>query len=326
MLNKRLAACLAAAVFIIGGSGVLPITEKTDNITAYADSYGDFNYEAVSGGVAITAYTGNGGKVAIPSKISGKKVVSIADNAFFQCDAITSVTIPSTVLSIGNSAFMECESMTSVSIPDSVKTIGVCAFSGCSSLKKLNLPASLKTVGEAAFADCTALSSVNLPDVGVTYKYEAFLGCTSLKTVNIPANTAEIEDAAFGFTIGDSESAVYTKLSGFKIGCYMNSKAYIYAVLNDLKYEILDPDTPDIIFGEDDDDTTGDETAPGDVNGDDIVNIVDLAMTAGHVKGVKSLSEKRKARADVSGDGNVNVTDISMISAYIKGKKMLKKH
>ena len=326
MLNKKLAACLAAAVFTFGGSGVLPFNKNISFVCASADTHGDLYYEAVSGGVAITAYGGKGGKVEIPSKIGGKKVVAIAENAFFQCDAITSVTIPDTVASIGDSAFIGCYSMTSVTIPESVKTIGVCAFSGCTKLKTVKLPKSVKTVEESAFSDCTSLSSLTIPNTDITFKYEAFLGCTSLKEVTIPANVTKIEDSAFGFGLEASEAAIYTKISGFKINCYMNTQAYIYAVVNGLKYEVLDPETPDIIFGEEDEDTSGEETAAGDVNGDGSVNIVDLAMTAGQVKGVKALSEKRMARADVSVDGKVNVTDISMISAHIKGKRQLKKH
>lgn len=326
MLNKKFAACLAAAVFVFGGSGILPVRDSIYSVSASAETYGDFYYEAVSGGVSITAYGGNGGKVSIPSKINGKKVVAIADNAFFQCDAVTAVTIPDTVVTIGESAFMECDSMTSVTIPDSVKTIGVCAFSGCTSLKSVKLPKNLQTVSEAAFSDCTALKTVTIQDSSVTFKYEAFMGCTSLKSVTIPKNVVKIEDAAFGFTLDDNDAASYTKISGFKIKCYMNSQAYIYAVVNDLSYEVLDPETPDIIFDEEDEDTSGEETAPGDINGDGSVNIVDITMTAAHVKGKKALSEKRKTRADVNGDGKINISDITMIAAHVKGKKQLKKH
>ncbi|MCR5541487.1 MAG: leucine-rich repeat protein [Ruminococcus sp.] len=325
MLNKRLASCLAAAVFVFGGSGVLPVRGSMYSVSASAETYGDFNYEAVSGGVTITAYSGIGGKVSIPSKISGKKVVAISDNAFFQCDAITSVIIPDTVTSIGESAFMECDSMTSVTIPDSVKTIGVCAFSGCASLKSVKLPKNLQTVAEAAFSDCTALKTLTIQNSSTTFKYEAFIGCTSLKTVTIPASIVKIEDAAFGFCLDDSEDANYTKLSGFKIKCYMNSKAYVYAVENRLSYEVLDPETPDIIYGDEDEDTSGEETKLGDVNGDGSVDVTDIILIAADIKGARKLNETRRVRADVNYDGKINVTDIIMIAAHIKGKRILKK-
>jgi len=64
-------------------------------------------------------------------------VKSIGDQAFFACEALTSITIPDSVTSIGNSAFFACKSLTSITIPDSVTSIGNYAFDGCNSLKEI---------------------------------------------------------------------------------------------------------------------------------------------------------------------------------------------
>ena len=52
----------------------------------------------------------------------------IADWAFYDCSALTSVTIPNSVTSIGGEAFWFCFSLTSVTIPNSVTKIGEKAF------------------------------------------------------------------------------------------------------------------------------------------------------------------------------------------------------
>ena len=59
----------------------------------------------------------------------------IANNAFYYCIGLVSITIPNSVKCIGDAAFWGCGGLTSVTIPNSVTSIGSSAFSyGCSSL------------------------------------------------------------------------------------------------------------------------------------------------------------------------------------------------
>ena len=56
---------------------------------------------------------------------------STACFAFMNCDAFTSLSIPSGVTSIGDNAFGSCNSLTSVTIPSTVRSIGSWAFYFC---------------------------------------------------------------------------------------------------------------------------------------------------------------------------------------------------
>ncbi len=61
-------------------------------------------------------------------------LITIGDYAFYNCDDLTSVTIPSTVQTIGSNSFQFCNSLREVTIPYTVTSIGSSAFEDCDSL------------------------------------------------------------------------------------------------------------------------------------------------------------------------------------------------
>lgn len=57
----------------------------------------------------------------------------------------------------------------------------------------------------------------------------------------------------------------------------------------------------------------------GDINGDDIVNAIDVAKANAHSKGVSALIGYELACVDINGDGKVNAVDVARINAHSKG-------
>ncbi|CAM3615254.1 dockerin type I repeat-containing protein [Erysipelothrix anatis] len=58
----------------------------------------------------------------------------------------------------------------------------------------------------------------------------------------------------------------------------------------------------------------------GDVNGDGILNISDMAMIKSHLMGVRRLEKVEQLRADINKDGIVDGTDLELVRIIIQRK------
>ena len=124
--------------------------------------------------------------LVIPSIYENKPVTSIADYAFYYCDFLKSVTIPSSITSMGNGVFAECSGLSSVSISDGVTHIGESAFSNCGSLTEIVIPPSVSDIGNRAFYN-TGLVSVTIASTEISVDSSAFYGC-AIEIANIPTS------------------------------------------------------------------------------------------------------------------------------------------
>ena len=159
---------------------VIPII----GLTASAKTDGYYTYTVSNGKSTITdCSTSISGDISIPSTLGGYSVTSIGSSAFYDCAALTSVTIPNSVTSIGYEAFRYCTSLTSITIPDSVTSIGDCAFSNRTSLTSVTIPNSVTSIDIGAFLDCTSLTSITIPDSVTCIGDRAFDNCSSNLTI-----------------------------------------------------------------------------------------------------------------------------------------------
>ena len=142
------------------------------------------------------------GTLTIPGSVTHNdttyNVVRISEHAFYNCSAITSVTIPNTVDSIGEWAFAYSTGLTSVTLGNAVTTIGYGAFYGCTGLSLLVIPDSLTTIGSHAFTipNCH-VSAVSIPNTVTTIGEHAFSGWNELTSLTIPRSVTYIGDWAF---------------------------------------------------------------------------------------------------------------------------------
>ena len=145
----------------------------------------------------------------------------ICGAAFFNCSALTSITIPNSVTSIGNSAFFYCSALTSITIPNNVTYIGSYAFhdtpwlnnqpNGCVYINNLlytykgempenthiDVKEGTTQICSDAFANCTSLSSITIPNSVTSIGNSAFFYCSSLTSITIPNSVTFISNGAF---------------------------------------------------------------------------------------------------------------------------------
>jgi hypothetical protein len=179
------------------------------SISGMAISFDGINYNqiGITHNLSVAAYNfKSGGSISIPSTIDYEDyswtVTAIGDWAFYNCDAVTSITVPQSVTYIGSNAFDNCSSMTIVNVPAAVTEIGSGAFTSCTSLETLEIPMTVSKLGDWAFGECKSLKSFKIPTSISTIGGYTFYNCLSLTTITIPCNINAINQFAFGNCTG----------------------------------------------------------------------------------------------------------------------------
>jgi hypothetical protein len=242
-------------------TGLLPLLLL---LTLPAAVEAQFTYVTNNGAITITGYTGSGGVVIIPNKITGMPVTSIGPSAFQFNSRLTSVAITNSVTSIGDGAFAACPSLTAITvdvvnpvfssvagvlhtksqttlvqypggkagaytISNTVTSIGNWAFASCTGLTSVTIGNKVADIGVYAFEFCTNLSSVTIPNSVINIAFGAFEVCSKLITVTIGNRLASIGDYAFEFCT--NLTAVYFTGNAASVGStvfFGDSKATVY--------------------------------------------------------------------------------------------------
>ena len=128
-------------------------------------------------------YSKDGRKLLkVPRELSGAYSVKegtriICDWAFYFCDSLSEIVIPSSVTRIGYRAFSSCRSLSEIVIPSSVTSIGDSAFLCCDSLSEIVIPSSVTSIGDNAFYGCYSLSEIVIPFSVTSIGDSAFYNC-----------------------------------------------------------------------------------------------------------------------------------------------------
>lgn len=208
------------------------VNEETEaplaNQNVVESESGSFEYELNEEGkceiVKYTPSSVNTVDIKLPKTLDNRDVVGVAASAFKADNTLKTVTIPEGYTYISKNAFYDCDALTSVTFEGITLTrIGANAFDSCDLLAQVTVPASLKTVEAFAFKDCVALASIDLS--GATSIGEgAFFNCTSLAAATVSSNVSVISKTSFmGCT-----ALEYTVENG---ACYLGNADNKYVAL-----------------------------------------------------------------------------------------------
>ena len=141
--------------------------------------------------------------------LTGVTMDVLADNIFYCCDKLHTVSLPKGLTTIKYNAFQGCKSLKQIELPETLKTIEAWAFAAsglvsvklpknvvsisncfyeCKDLLTVDLRYIKKIPAEPLFTDCTSLQEVILGENLSKFSPVAFEGCKNLKEVRLPAH------------------------------------------------------------------------------------------------------------------------------------------
>ena len=177
-------------------------------------------------------YSKDGRKLlGVPETLSGSYSVKegtriICNHAFWHCNSLSDIVIPSSVTSIGDRAFHWCLSLSDFVIPASVTSIGDRAFEDCSSLKYISIPKSVIGLNGNPFAEwngkleCLSPNFVYEDDILFNKDKSRIISFRNqnIRSYVIPSSVTSIGDYAFWYC--DSLSEIVIPSSVTSIGDY----------------------------------------------------------------------------------------------------------
>lgn len=108
-----------------------------------------------------------------------KSITTIGNIAFYNCRKMKSVIFEEGIqlVSIPQEAFRDCAALTSIEIPPGVTALGKAVFGNCKALANVTLPASVTTFSDNVFIQSTALNAIKFG--GTIAQWEAISKPTS---------------------------------------------------------------------------------------------------------------------------------------------------
>ena len=168
-------------------------------------------------GVIILDYDGKKTAIGVispnPNLVIPEGVEEIAENAFYYCSEIVSITFPSTLKKMSYSSFMYCTNVERIEIPSIEQwvKVEVVEFAGQAPtyafFKERNfyvngelivdcvIPEGVTEINTSVFGYCESIKTITFSDTVETI--DGFDSCWNLESITLSANVKKINDYAF---------------------------------------------------------------------------------------------------------------------------------
>ena len=183
--------CIGSKAFILC-KGLTSLTVDNANTAYSSDNNIIYNKEQTRLVAAMSSYSGH---LDLPATVT-----EIGENAFVECDGLTSINLGN-VVTIHDYAFFDCKGLQSITLPESIETLGIGAFFNCTNLTTLKMNNKLREMGERAFMRCISLSDIEFAGNNLVIGNHAFESCKNLSIGDISNCVSEIGDYAFASCI-----------------------------------------------------------------------------------------------------------------------------
>lgn len=172
-------------------------------------------------------------------------VINIGEKAFYNCDSLKEIKIPSSVTCIGSSAFEECDNLHNIDLNYNLQEIGYKAFYKTGYYNKLsnwhdevlyidnylicaknslsgkcNIKETTVCIADFAFSSCELLTEVVIPGTVSNIGIYAFVDCISLEKVDINDGVKKIGACAFQNT-SFYDITIPDSVAELGMGCFM---------------------------------------------------------------------------------------------------------
>lgn len=207
-------------------------------VAAYATAYiGDGTNTAISVGTA--------GHVDVPGYIDEYPVVCISANAFSNCTAITSITVPNEVKRIEDSAFTGCSGITEMTLPfigkergnDGIRDaafgmiFGERRYDGGTAVRQNSAGYWYSGGTHDDYCIPSGLRSLTITDETILSR-DACYGLRNLQYVSLPSTLAKIGDGAFNYCINLRSIVVPSSVKTIGSSAFRNCISMTNAVVS----------------------------------------------------------------------------------------------